>query len=42
MTVSTQLAGALHYTFLGNSLDAWLTAGLTACVDRLGDRDDDL
>src|SRR4051812_19395203 len=35
MTVSTQLAGAFHYTFLGNPLDAWLTAGLTASVTLL-------
>src|SRR4051812_31741404 len=35
MIVSTQLAGAFHYTFLGNPVDAWLTAGLTAFVTLL-------
>ncbi|HEX4682295.1 MAG TPA: mechanosensitive ion channel domain-containing protein [Gemmatimonadaceae bacterium] len=35
MTVSTQLVGAFHYVFLGNPVDAWLTAALTAFVTLL-------
>lgn len=32
---SAPLVAPLHYTFLGNTLDAWLTAGLTAAVTLL-------